>query len=182
MPHEIAEPSPWILRWAQLIAPGGAVLDLACGRGRHARVFAARGHAVLALDRDPEALAALAGTPGIEPLYADLEDGSPWPLGAQRFAGIVVANYLYRPLFPALAAALAEGGVLLYETFAVGNERYGRPSNPHFLLRPAELLDAFYPQLSVIAFEQGRVRQPKPAVIQRLCAIRDGNADVVLEK
>lgn len=181
MPHEIAEPSPWILRWARLIAPRGAVLDLACGSGRHARAFAARGHAVLAVDRDREALAALAGTPGIETLYADLEDGSPWPLGERRFAGIVVANYLYRPLFPALAAALADGGVLIYETFAVGNERYGRPSNPKFLLRPAELLDAFRPLLGVVAFEQGRVRQPKPAVIQRLCAIRDANADAALE-
>ncbi|MEJ2175960.1 MAG: class I SAM-dependent methyltransferase, partial [bacterium] len=173
MPHEIAEPSPWILRWAQLIAPGGVVLDLACGNGRHARVLAARGHMVLAIDRDREALATLAGTPGIEPIYADLENGSPWPLGEQRFAGIVVANYLHRPLFPALAAALADRGVLIYETLAVGNERYGRPSNPKFLLQPAELLDAFRPLLGVVAFEQGRVRQPKPAVIQRLCAIRD---------
>jgi SAM-dependent methyltransferase len=180
MPHHIAEPSPWLLRWAPLIAPGGTVLDLACGEGRHARLLAERGYRVVAVDRSREALAALAGTPSIEPVYADLEDGSPWPLGAQRFAAIVVFNYLHRPLFSRLAAALADGGVLIYETFAVGNERYGRPSNPEFLLRPAELLDAFRPLLSVVAFEQGRVAQPKPAVIQRLCALRNGDAAVVL--
>ncbi|MDX1375173.1 MAG: class I SAM-dependent methyltransferase [Burkholderiales bacterium] len=181
MPHADAEPSPWLLRWAHLIAPGGAVLDLACGFGRHARLLAARAHPVVALDRDREALAALAGTPGIEALQADLEDGSPWPLGERRFAAVVVFNYLHRPLFPRIAAALGEGGVLVYETFAAGNERYGRPSNPHFLLQPAELLDAFSPLLSVVAFEQGGVSRPKPAVIQRLCAIRGGVADAGLE-
>ena len=168
------------MRWAPLIAPGGVVLDLACGAGRHARLLAGRGHPVVAADRDREALADLAGTPGIEPVYADLEKGAPWPLGTRRFAAIVVCNYLHRPLFPQLAAALADGGVLIYETFAAGNERYGRPSNPQFLLQPAELLDAFRRLLSVVAFEQGRVARPKPAVIQRLCALRGGTADVPL--
>jgi len=180
MPHGIGEPSPWLLRWSRLIAPGGAVLDLACGCGRHARYFAARGHPVVAVDRDRDALAALADTPGIEPVYADLEDGSPWPLGERRFAAVVVFNYLHRPLFPRLAAALEERGVLVYETFAAGNERYGKPSNPRFLLRPAELLEAFRQSLSVVAFEQGRVVRPKPAVIQRLCAVRGAIDDTPL--
>lgn len=182
MPHADTAPSPWLLRWMHLVAPGGAVLDLACGRGRHARLLAERGHAVTAVDRDREALAALAGAPGIEPLYADLEDGAPWPFGGRRFAAVVVFNYLHRPLFPHLAAALAGGGVLIYETFAAGNERFGRPSNPHFLLRPGELLDAFGPLLGIVAFEQGRVARPKAAVIQRLCALRGDAADPLLEK
>lgn len=180
--HDHPDPSPWVLRWCALIAPGGSVLDLACGAGRHARMLAARGHPVLALDRDREALAALAKFPGIETLAADLEDGSPWPIGARRFAGVVVVNYLHRPLMPLLAAALEEGGVLVYETFALGNERYGKPSNPHFLLRPGELLAAFCPTLSVVAFEQGRVARPKPAMIQRLCARRATDADAQLDK
>jgi SAM-dependent methyltransferase len=180
-PHGPAEPSPWVLRWAGLIAPGGAVLDLACGNGRHARMLAARGHPVLALDRDREALAALSSVARIEPLHADLEDGSPWPLGARRFAAVVVVNYLHRPLLPLLAAALEEGGVLVYETFAAGNERFGKPSNPQFLLRPAELLDAFRASLNVVAFEQGRVERPKPAMVQRLCARRSADADTALE-
>lgn len=181
MPHGTEEPSRWVLRWSRLIAPGGAVLDLACGNGRHARHFAARGHPVLALDRDRAALAALAGAARIEPLYADLEDGSPWPLETRHFAAVVVVNYLHRPLFARLAQALEEGGVLIYETFALGNERFGRPSNAQFLLRPAELLEAFGPSLSVVAFEQGCVTRPKAAVIQRLCAIRGGAADTPLE-
>jgi SAM-dependent methyltransferase len=181
-PHGPAEPSPWVLRWAGLIAPGGAVLDLACGNGRHARMFAARGHPVVALDRDRGALAALSSVAGIEPLTADLEDGSPWPLAARRFGAVVVVNYLHRPLMPLLAAALEEGGVLVYETFAVGNERYGKPSNPHFLLRPGELLDAFRPTLSVVAFEQGRTTRPKPAMVQRLCARRGTETDALLDK
>lgn len=180
MPHGNLDPSPWVLRWSPLIAPGGAVLDLACGAGRHARLLAARGHPVLAVDRDRALLDALGGVPGIEPFAAELEHAAPWPLGGRRFAAIIVVNYLYRPLFPQLAAALEEGGVLVYETFAVGNERYGRPSNPKFLLRPGELLDAFRPMLSVVAFEQGRVMRPKPAVIQRLCALRNASAGAPL--
>lgn len=141
------------------------MLDLACGGGRHARFFADRGYEVLAVDREAQSL------PGIRFLRADLEDGSPWPLPGERFEGIVVANYLHRPLFPLLRDALAPGGVLLYETFMLGNERYGRPSNPAFLLRPGELWQAFH-GLQVIAFEQGTAVQPKPARMQRLCAMR----------
>lgn len=162
--HGIVAPSGWVLRWAPLLARG-AVLDLACGGGRHARLLAELGHAVTAIDREPQAI------PGVRFLQADLEDGGPWPLPGERFQGIVVANYLHRPLLPLLREALAPGGMLLYETFMAGNERYGRPSNPAFLLRPGELWEAFA-GLHCIAFEQGTVALPKPARIQRLCAMR----------
>ena len=160
--HDIAEPSAWVARWAALI-PRGRVLDLACGSGRHARFLLARGHEVVAVDREPQSI------PGVRFVLADLEDGSPWPLPGERFHGIVVANYLYRPLFPLLERSLAPGGILIYETFMQGNERYGKPSNPAFLLQPGELWRAFG-GLHVIAFEQGRAREPKPAMVQRLCA------------
>jgi SAM-dependent methyltransferase len=171
MTHELVTPSDWVTRWARLI-PRGEVLDLACGRGRHARYLAALGHDVTAVDRDPDALAALAGVARVTTLAADLEGGNPWPLPGRRFAGIVVTNYLYRPLFPRLLESLAERGVLIYETFALGNERYGRPANPHFLLRAGELLDAFTSALTVVAFEQGFVAAPCPAVVQRFCGTR----------
>jgi len=140
---------------------------VACGAGRHAMVFAERGFEVLAVDRDEQAL------PGsIRFVRADLEDGSPWPWPGKRFAAIVVTNYLHRPLFPRLVDSLDEGGVLIYETFMAGNERYGRPSNPDFLLRPGELLEAFG-TLTVVAFEQGTVERPKKAALQRICVIRE---------
>lgn len=154
--------SPWVRRWAELV-DRGPVLDLAAGGGRHSILFAERGLEVVALDREPLTV------PGVRFLQADLEDGSPWPFTGTRFAAIVVTNYLHRPLFPHLAASMAEGGVLIYETFMAGNERYGRPSNPAFLLEPGELLQAFR-ALTPIAFEQGYVERPKPAMIQRLCA------------
>lgn len=113
-------------------------------------------------------------------MRADLEDGSPWPFTGQLFAAIVVTNYLHRPLFPHLLAALDEGGVLIYETFMIGNEKFGRPSNPEFLLRPGELLEAFR-GLAVAGFEQGRVERPKEAMIQRLCAVRDKAESLRLE-
>lgn len=146
------------------------MLDLAAGNGRHARYFAGRGHPVEAVDRDAGALASLAGIAGIHARCADLENG-PWPYPDERFAGIVVANYLHRPLFPALLAGLAAGGVLVYETFAVGNERYGRPSNPDFLLRPGELLEVCRGRLRVVGYENVTVTHPKPAIVQRVCAI-----------
>ncbi|MGE0256836.1 MAG: class I SAM-dependent methyltransferase [Alphaproteobacteria bacterium] len=165
-------PSPWIARFAGLVPAGGPVLDLACGRGRHARLFTGRGHPVTAVDRDREALAALGGVAGIEALAADLEDGSPFPLAGRTFAGIVVANYLWRPLVPALLAALAPGGALLWETFAAGNEAFGRPRNPDFLLRPGELLEMARGTLEVVAFEDGRIDHPRPAMVQRIAAVR----------
>lgn len=142
------------------------MLDVACGAGRHAIFFAERGFEVCAVDREDQAL------PGsIEFVKADLEDGSPWPFPGRKFAAIVVANYLHRPLLARLAESLEQGGVLLYETFMTGNERYGKPSNPDFLLRPGELLEAFG-ALTLAGFEQGVVERPKAAVVQRICVIR----------
>ncbi|TFW36139.1 class I SAM-dependent methyltransferase [Massilia horti] len=168
--HGTGAPSPWVQRFARLV-PQGEVLDLACGGGRHARLFASLGHPVLALDRDREALALAAG-PGIRTMEHDLEvEGAVWPFEPGRFAGIVVTNYLYRPLLASLVKSLAPNGVLLYETFAVGNEAFGKPSNPAFLLAPGELLDmATRGGLRVVAYEHGVVSQPKSALVQRLCA------------
>jgi len=168
-PHDLQTPSAWMIRWAGLVPAGGRVLDIACGNGRHARFFASRGHPVEAVDRDPALLTRLAGVPGVSTRCADLEAG-PWPYPGDRFAGIVVANYLHRPLFPHLLAALAAGGVLIYETFAAGNERYGRPSNPDYLLKPGELLEVVRGRLTVIAYEELDVSEPRPAAVQRICA------------
>jgi SAM-dependent methyltransferase len=176
--HDLDRPSDWVRRWAPLIAAGGRVLDVACGPGRHARWLAGLGRHVVAVDRDPAARETLAGVPSVEVVIADLE-GGPWPFERERFDGVVVTNYLHRPLFPRLLEVLADGGALIYETFAAGNERYGRPGNPDFLLQPNELLERTRP-LRVVAFEQGRLERPKPAVIQRICAVR-GGADAPLE-
>jgi SAM-dependent methyltransferase len=175
VPHApVAQPSPWIVRFAGLVAAGARVLDVACAHGRHARLFAARGCAVVAVDRDPAALAAMAGEPRIETRVLDLEAGHP-VLHGERFDAIVVVNYLHRPLLPALLGALADDGVLLYETFARGNEAYGRPANPDFLLAPGELLRVVGDALAVVAFEQGRVATPeRQAVVQRIVAVGQG--------
>jgi len=165
-------PSSWVRRFAPLIPSGGLVLDLACGSGRHARYLAELGYRVEGVDRDAKALAALAGVHGITTRHADLEL-EPWPFGAADFDGIVVTNYLYRPRFAMLLDALKPGGVLIYETFMVGNETLGKPSNPDFLLHDSELLDRIRSRLYVVAFEQGRVDHPKPAFVQRICAVAD---------
>ncbi|HZO03919.1 MAG TPA: class I SAM-dependent methyltransferase [Burkholderiales bacterium] len=161
MHDSLDTPSAWVARWAPLVERG-PVLDVASGNGRHARFFSGRGLEVVAVDRDAQAI------PGVRFVKADLEDGSPWPFAGQRFGAVVVTNYLHRPLLPTLAASLEEGGVLIYETFMLGNERFGKPSNPNFLLRPGELLQAFA-ALTLVAFEQGTTGR---AVIQRICAIR----------
>ncbi|MGA3251771.1 MAG: class I SAM-dependent methyltransferase [Paraburkholderia sp.] len=167
----LGEPSRWVSHWAHLVAPGGAVLDVAAGAGRHARWFAGHGHPVTALDRDAAALAAMQDEPLITVLTADLE-GAPWPLpDGAKFAAVVVTNYLHRPLFPHLLEALAPGGVLIYETFAQGNQTVGKPSNPAFLLTPGELLDTVRPRLRVVAFQDGFLAQPRPAYVQRICAV-----------
>ena len=162
-------PSDWVKRFLPLIKPGGLVLDLAAGNGRHVRLLRDCGFTVCAVDQDTTALLALAG-PCCEVRRIDLETNDRWQLG-DDYDGIIVTNYLHRPLFPAIARALAPGGVLIYETFARGNERFGRPHNPDFLLCPGELLEAFA-TLTVVAFEQGQVSVPRPAVIQRLAAVR----------
>lgn len=165
------DPSPWIVRFAPLVAAGSRVLDAACGEGRHTRWFAARGASVLAVDRDPAALALLVGIPNVTTRAIDLET-SGWPLAGERFGAIVVVNYLHRPHLPALLEALESDGVLLYETFAAGNEAYGRPRNPAFLLEPSELLHAVGERLTIVAFEQGRVEQGgRVAVVQRIAAV-----------
>ncbi|WP_341315051.1 methyltransferase domain-containing protein [Paraburkholderia sp. IMGN_8] len=165
------EPSRWVSHWAHLVAAGGAVLDVASGAGRHARFFASLGHPVTALDRDAAALAAMRDEPLITTLAADIE-GTAWPLPDDaKFAAVVVTNYLHRPLFPQLLRSLALGGVLIYETFAQGNERVGKPSNPVFLLAPGELLDVVRGHLRVVAFQDGFLAQPRPAYVQRICAI-----------
>lgn len=178
-PHDIDTPSPWVARWSPLVSEGGQVLDVACGSGRHARHFASRGRRVVAIDRDAEALARLAGTPGIETRVVDLEADA-WPFDPASFDAVVVVNYLHRPLFPHLMAALRPGGVLIYETFMIGNERFGRPSNPDFLLAPAELLVRTARELTPVAFEQGLISVPKAAAIQRLCAARAAPETVFL--
>ena len=178
--HEaLGQPSPWVVRFAGMI-PAGEVLDLACGSGRHSRLMAARGHSVLAVDRNAASLA-LAEANGITPLVLDLETGdlaTSWPFAAGRFSGVVVTNYLYRPLWASLADCLAPGGILIYETFAIGNEQFGKPSNPDFLLARGELLDfAKEHDLRVIAYEDGCVSSPKPAMLQRICLVKGGGAD-----
>lgn len=167
----VLQPSRWIARFAGLVAPGARVLDVAAGTGRHARLFAARGAEVVAVDRDEEALAALRGVTGIQTRVADLE-GAAWPLSRENFDAIVVTNYLHRPRLRDLLGALAGDGVLLYETFAAGNERFGRPSKPDFLLRNGELLDVVRGYCTVVAFEQGSIENgAQPAVVQRLAAV-----------
>ena len=163
-------PSAWVQRWAARIPVGGRVLDVACGGGRHARYLAGLGHRVEAVDHDAQALSGLAGVTGVHTRVADLE-GAAWPYADGEFDAVVVTNYLHRPLFASLLAALAPGGVLIYETFALGNERYGRPRNPDFLLQPGELLKVAHGRLEVIAYENLAVEAPRPALLQRMCAL-----------
>jgi SAM-dependent methyltransferase len=170
-------PSPWVVRFASLLAPGATVLDLACGAGRHARFLAARGLRVEAVDRDPGLVGALQDSAGVIGRVADLE-ALPWPYPGRTFDAVVVSRYLHRPLFGPIAGALSQGGVLIYETFMRGHERLGRPARPEFLLEPGELLGAF-PGLTVIAFEQGQVASPAPGVVQRLCAVRGAAPDAI---
>jgi SAM-dependent methyltransferase len=164
-------PSAWMRRFAALVPSGARVLDVAAGQGRHASFFAQRGAHVVAVDRDADALATLDGVPGITTRVADLE-GEPWPFADGAFDAIVVANYLHRPRFPNLLDTLAPAGVLLYETFAAGNEAFGRPANPAFLLRRDELVERVRDRLSIVAFEQGHVvERGRAAVIQRIAAV-----------
>lgn len=169
-------PSAWIERFAPAVRRGGGVLDLACGGGRHGRLFLQRGHPVCFLDIDTGGVADLRTQSGAEIVPANLEDGSPWPLPGRHFAAIVVTNYLWRPLFPALLETLEPGGLLLYETFMLGQERFGRPSNPDFLLAEDELFERCRSACHVLAFEQGEQAQPRLAMRQRIAARKHGEA------
>jgi SAM-dependent methyltransferase len=167
--HKGLEASPWVARWLQLIAPGSRVLDVACGSGRHVRLAAGQGHRVVALDRDSGALSGLEDISGVSVVRADIETDE-WPLTGQQFDSVVVTNYLHRPLFPAFLQSVSESGLLIYETFACGNERFGRPSNPAFLLDPGELYDRVRPSMRVLGYEDVYVETPRPAMVQRICA------------
>lgn len=174
-PHDLTRPSAWVVRFSGLMPRGGVVLDVAAGGGRHARHFLSLGHPVTAVDIDVAGVADLKGRGDVELILADLEN-APWPFAGQTFPGVVVTNYLWRPLLPAIVGAVAPGGTLIYETFARGNERFGRPSNPDFLLTDGELLDAVRGQLAVVAYECLEVAEPRPAVVQRIAAVRRAGA------
>ena len=156
--------------WRHLIRPAGTVLDVAAGHGRHARALAQAGFRAVAADLDITGLADITD-PAIEVVAVDLESGA-WPFAGRSFDAIVVANYLHRPHFPHYVESLAPGGVLLIETFGQGNEQFGRPRNPDFLLAPGELLAAFTPALQIVAYEHGTEQNPRPAVRQRICAVK----------
>ncbi len=169
-PHATAAPSRWVQRWAALIRPGGTVLDVACGSGRHLRWLAQGGFRVTGVDRDGATLAALRGTPGVQELVeADIEQ-SPWPFAGRTFDAVLVTNYLWRPLFPALRAAVGDGGLLIHETFADGQQTIGRPSRAEFLLQPGELLREAV-GLRVVAYEDG-YEEPPARFVQRIVAVR----------
>ena len=167
--------SAWVRRWSHLAPAGGSVLDVACGRGRHARWFHSLGHRVTALDRSAEALAAIGlPTERFETVLADIENG-PWPLAGRQFDAVVVTNYLWRPLLPTLLASLAPGGVIIYETFAAGNETVGKPSRPDFLLQPGELLQLCQ-SLRTVAYEDGfetALAGTTARFVQRIAAVRE---------
>ena len=167
------EPSDWVSHFASLVPTGGLVLDLACGNGRNGRFFLERGHRVVMVDPDIVPITDMASFEHVEIVATDLEDGRPWPLGDRTFDAVVVTNYLHRPIFPNLIRSVAPGGAFIYETFAQGNEQFGRPNNPDFLLHREELLIVTRPELRVIAFEDVVVESPRPAVVQRVAAVRD---------
>lgn len=171
--HAPSPPSDWVTRWSHLLPPGGTVLDIACGSGRHMQWFAQRGNPATGVDRSPEAVAVAAAFG--ESLQADIEN-SPWPLmrgnQVRQFSAVVVTNYLWRPLFPVIVQSLVPGGLLLYETFSQGHESVGRPSRPEFLLQPAELLSVFG-NMRVVAYEEGFLHSPA-RFVQRIAAIELG--------
>jgi len=170
----VREPSPWVARWMGLVKPGARVLDLAAGGGRHGRLFLERGCAVTFVDRSPEPLGDLVTQANAEVIEADLEDGSAWPLEGRTFDAVLVVNYLFRPRFADILSCLAPGGVLIYETFARGNEDYARPRNPDHLLKQGELLEFAHGKLQVVAYEHGLLTSGDiPGVKQRLVAVND---------
>lgn len=173
------EPSPWVIKHAALIPKAASILDVACGTGRHTRYFLERGHSVTAVDKNISGLTDIAHIDSLEVMETDLEDGTAWPLGTRTFGAVIVINYLHRPILPALISAVTQGGLLIYDTFAEGNENFGKPSCPDFLLKPGELLKAVKGQLDVVAYEHGLFNGPY-SVRQRLCATRPGIHEHVL--
>jgi SAM-dependent methyltransferase len=174
--HGSEPPSDWVVRWSHLVPAGGTVLDVACGLGRHVRWFSERNHPVSSVDRSSDAInfvSAIASRNPVEAVLADIENG-PWPFAGRSFDAVVVTNYLWRPLLPVIVHSVAPGGVLIYETFAAGNETVGKPSRPDFLLQPGELLTASA-GLRVIAYEDGFLAQP-PRFVQRIAAVRPARA------
>ena len=171
--HAVGDPSAWVVRFAASRPPTGPVLDVACGGGRHTRLLLERGHSVVAVDRDLSGIGDLAEHPRLDAIEVDLEDGQPFPFVEPRFAVVVVTNYLYRPILEPLVSVVAPGGMFVYETFACGNERFGRPSRPEFLLQPGELLEVVRGRLRVLAFEDLVVDEPRPAAVQRIAAHRE---------
>ena len=175
IPHGTDLPSAWVQRWSHLVRPGGTVLDVACGHGRHARWFHQRNHPLALVDRSEAAMTSISlPAPACEAVVADIENG-PWPFAGRQFAALVVTHYLWRPLMPTLLDSLEPGGVLIYETFAAGNETVGKPSRPEFLLRPGELL-ALCAGLRIVAFEDGFIDAPPhqgPRFVQRIAAVRE---------
>jgi SAM-dependent methyltransferase len=167
----VPDPSTWVVRFAGLAPRALSVLDVACGSGRHTRLFLERGHKVTATDADVSGLDDLRGHDRLTLIERDLEDGSAWPFATASFGAVVVTNYLHRPLLGVLVASVAPDGVLLYETFAAGNEAFGKPSRPDFLLQPGELIEAVRGTLQVVAYEHGHETAPRPAVRQRICAV-----------
>ncbi len=165
-----AQPESWVLKFSSQIPPG-PILDLACGKGRHGRYFLARGHSVTFLDRDISGVVDLLSHPKTQLMEYDLENNSPWPFLKNQFSGIIIINYLYRPLLPNLLTALKPGGLLIYKTFAAGNEQFGRPRSPEFLLQENELLDTFSQHFEIIDFTQGKESNPN-RVTQAICARR----------
>jgi SAM-dependent methyltransferase len=165
------EPSPWVARFADRVPQGGRVLDVAAGGGRHTRFFLGRGHPVTVVDRDTSGVKDLHDDPGVEILEFDLEVGAPWPFPGRAFEGVVVTNYLWRPILPDIVASVAPGGVLIYETFARGQEQFGHPHNPDFLLKPGELLEAVRGELRVVAYEDLILDDP-PRAVQHIAAVR----------
>lgn len=178
--HQSDNPLNWVTRFSHLFKTTGTVLDLACGGGRHANYLANMGNKVTGVDKDLSKFLKSEDAALYELIESDLEDGSPWSLHNRLFNGVVVTNYLHRPLFPKILDSIDDNGILIYETFSAGNEQYGRPSNPKFLLTPGELLSICAGRLRVIAYEEGIEKYPEQAVKQRICAIKSPQDDAPL--
>jgi SAM-dependent methyltransferase len=165
--HGCATPSPWVRRFLPGVREGGHVLDVACGSGRHMRLALELGYTVTGIDRDLSRVEDLADRKDVGLVEADLETGRAFPLEDMRYDGVIVSNYLWRPILAGIVGCVADAGVLVYETFAVGQEQRGKPSNPDFLLKPNELLEAVAPRLVVVACEHGLAGED---VVQRVAA------------